>query len=104
MSADDPIRVVLADHSDERSGVEFVEEQPAFFILPRLVELVIHPTEDLRSSIDEINVRLTVKTAKERIGKFQHILVPDLDGQLFDLKCLFERLGSRRVTVADRSG
>ena len=40
-------------------------------------------------AIDEIDVRFAVETTKERVGKFQHVLVPHLARQLRDLECLF---------------
>src|SRR5215207_5363339 len=101
MSADDPVGVVLTDHFYQRCGIELVKKQPSLFVLPRLVELIVHPAEKFRSAVNEIDIRFAIEAAKERVGEFQHVLVPNLVCEARYLECLFQRLSGDRVTVAD---
>ena len=58
MSANNQVRLVLPEQLNERPRVELIEREPAAFVLPGLVELVINPTRHLGKFIDEIDVGL----------------------------------------------
>src|SRR5262249_18983433 len=58
MSTDNQVRLVLRQQLYEGSSVELIEREPAAFVLPGLVELVIKPTRRLGKFIDEIDIRL----------------------------------------------
>ena len=100
--AGDPIRFEFTDHFYQRLRVELIEKESAFLILPRLVELVVHPAEYLGHRVDEVDVRLAVEPPKERIGELQHVLVAHLGGEPFAFEGRFESLCGGRVAVADR--
>src|SRR5688572_13579716 len=104
MCANDPIRIVLTDHLDQRPSVELVEKQTPFFVLPRLVELVVHPAQGFGHMVDQTDICLAVETPKKRVGKFEHVFVTYLFCQPFDLESLLQRLSGSNVPVADRGG
>jgi hypothetical protein len=52
MSADNQVGLVLPQELNERPGIELIEREPAAFILPGLVELVINPTRHLGHFVD----------------------------------------------------
>jgi len=85
--AHDPVRIEFADHLDQRLGVEFIEEEPAFLVLPRLVELVVHPAEYLRHAVHQVDVSLAVEPPEQRIREVEHVFVAYLISDAF----FFER-------------
>src|SRR6185369_301580 len=56
VSTYDQIRLVLAQHFDERTRVELIECKTTALVLPGLVELVVKPARHLRHFVDEIDV------------------------------------------------
>src|SRR5258705_4108831 len=76
--ADYHIGLVFAQQFDERARVEFVEREPATFVLPRLVELVINPAGYFRQFVDGFNVSFGVEMTEYSVGEFESVNVADL--------------------------
>ena len=102
MRAEDPIRIVIANHFYKWPRVELIEKQSSLFVFPRLVKPVVHPAEDLGHVVDEIDIGVRIKPAKQRISELEHIFVTDFIRQSFDLESFFQRLGGRSMAVSDR--
>src|SRR2546423_14739231 len=73
MSANDQIWLIFAQEFYKRARVELIEREPAAFILPGLVQFVVHPARHFGHFIDEIDVSPRIKMTEEFVGVVQHI-------------------------------
>ena len=62
------IGLVFAQQFDERARVEFVESEPATFILPGRVKLVINPTGYFGDLVHEFDVSFGIQMAEDFVG------------------------------------
>src|SRR5437867_7054504 len=102
MGADGPLGLVRLEETDEASGVELVEREPAALAPPRPVEVVVEPAEDLRRVVDQVEVRLLVETAEELGRVVEGVDVTHLPGGAGGRERALDRLGRPDVPGAGR--
>src|SRR5215831_714499 len=61
----------------EGPRIEFVERQTAPLVLPRFVEIVIQPSQNIRHGVDHLDIGLGIKVAKQLVCIFQDVDVAD---------------------------
>ena len=102
MRADGDVGFFLFEQFDERLSVQTVKCQPPPFILPGLVERIIHPAENFGHGVDHIDISLAVKTPEKRIGVIENVYIFDFSAASFWLELFFEGARRAQMSRADR--
>jgi hypothetical protein len=78
VGAEDEVRPVLLQQAHERARVELVPREPAPLLLPRGVEPIVQPAEDVGGAIHELDVGLRVERAEDLVGELERVDVVHL--------------------------
>src|ERR1043166_8818505 len=98
MSAHNEVGLIATEQTYKRSSVQFVQCETTPFVLPGLVEFVVHPARNLGHFVDEFDIRLRIQMTKKLVRVVQYVEVQDFQIRLEFIECLLEGLSGANVT------
>ncbi len=97
VGADGDVGLIFAEQFRERPRVQLLERELRRPLLPRAVELVVEPSQDLGHGVHHVEVGPGIHATEQRIGEFQRVDVPDLADRPGVRERLLQRLGRADV-------
>src|ERR1700730_7716904 len=91
MRADGDMRIEFADELHQRTGIQTVEHKAHAVGLPRFVALLVPPSEEFRSVLDQACVELRIKVSEQLVCEIERVTMH----HLAHIRMLFKNLGKR---------
>ena len=98
MRADGDIGLIALQIPNKRIRIQPIKRQPNRVVLPGIVEMVVQPAQNLRSVVDQVDIRLGIEVAEDLVRVLEHVQVLDLGRETPEPNRLFDRLGRPKVT------